>query len=74
MWTEIIADTLLQSGHLVEYRFHNHKRTGDRLALLGSHLMPKLLKGCVQNLRHDLTNRLCNNKLSGKSRQTFQLA
>jgi len=40
MWTEIIADTLMQSGHQVEYCFHNHKRTGDRLALLGSRLLP----------------------------------
>jgi len=39
MWTEIIADTLMQSGHPVEYCFHNHKRTGDRLALLGSRLL-----------------------------------
>ena len=40
MWTEIIADTLMQSGHQVEYCFHNHKRTGDRIALLGSRLLP----------------------------------
>ena len=42
MWTEIIADTLTQSGHQVEYCFHNHKRTGDRLALLGSRLLPNV--------------------------------
>jgi spore maturation protein CgeB len=40
LWTEVIADTLAQSGHRVEYCYHNHKRPTDRIALLGSHLLP----------------------------------
>ena len=40
LWTEVIADTLAQSGHRVEYCYHNHKRPSDRIALLGSQLLP----------------------------------
>ena len=40
MWTEVIADTLTRSGHRVEYCYHNNRRSGDRLALLGGRLLP----------------------------------
>jgi len=33
MWTEIVAASLQQLGHRVEYRYHNVRGTGDRLFL-----------------------------------------
>jgi hypothetical protein len=35
MWTEIIADSLRQSGHTVEYCYHNRKTLLDRAVLAG---------------------------------------
>ena len=40
MWTEVIADALARSGHKVEYCYHNYKRATDRIALLGSQILP----------------------------------
>ena len=38
MWTEIIADTLRNSGHTVDRCYHNRKTLTDRIALAGKTL------------------------------------
>ena len=39
MWTEIIADSLRQAGHIVGVSYHNRKTLPDRLALAGKTLL-----------------------------------
>ena len=60
MWTEIIADTLVQSGHTVEYCHHNYKQPADRVALLGSFLLPGVDRhiAWTQRYRQQLFNKL----------------
>lgn len=39
LWTEIVADSLQQLGHRVDYCYHNHKGPADRIALAGRALL-----------------------------------
>jgi spore maturation protein CgeB len=39
MWTEIIADSLRQSGHHVDFIYHNRKTLTDRIGLAGKTLL-----------------------------------
>lgn len=38
-WTEIVADSLQQLGHRVDYCYHNHKGLSDRISLAGKTLL-----------------------------------
>lgn len=60
MWTEVIADALAQSGHRVEYGYYNDKRATDRIALLGSCLLPgqDRRSAWTQRYRKQLFNKL----------------
>ena len=39
MWTEIIADALRQSGHHVDFIYHNQKTLTDRVGLADKTLL-----------------------------------
>lgn len=52
MWTEIIADALRNSGHRVEYCYHNHKTLRDRAALAAVKLRSGEDRGNAWRRRH----------------------
>jgi spore maturation protein CgeB len=51
-WTEIIAESLRQLGHRVDYLYHNRKRFPDRLALAGRSLLHGADRDAAWRRRH----------------------
>jgi len=81
MWTEIIADSLRQSGHHVDFIYHNKKTLTDRIDLAGKTLLPGKDRqdAWAQRVRRLITKKMHDSRrdllisIQGKiNRQTLQ--
>lgn len=52
MWTEVVADSLRQTGHQVGISYHNRKTLHDRLALAGKTLIQGANRKTTWQVRH----------------------